>query len=112
MARIIPAAQSAKASAAEGIEQPLYYWDPVIAPSGMAFYDGEMFPDWKGSVLIGGLASRALVRLTLDGTRMTGEARYPQGRSRVRDVAVADDGAVMLLTDSANGALIRLTPRD
>jgi glucose/arabinose dehydrogenase len=66
-------------TAAEGMEQPLYYWDPVIAPSGMVFYDGEMFPDWQGSLLIGGLASQALVRLELDGTRVTGEARYREG---------------------------------
>lgn len=91
-------------------EQPLYYWDPVIAPSGMAFYNGELFPDWQGSVLIGGLASQALVRLELDGTRVTGEARYLQGQGRVRDVDVAQDGSVMILTDSRDGALIRLSP--
>lgn len=91
-------------------EQPLYYWDPVIAPSGMAFYEGDLFPDWQGSVLIGGLAGRALVRLELDGTRVTGEARYLQGQDRVRDVDVAQDGSVMILTDSSNGALIRLAP--
>ncbi|MDO5759121.1 MAG: PQQ-dependent sugar dehydrogenase [Rhodobacterales bacterium] len=99
-------------TAAQGMEQPLYYWDPVIAPSGMAFYEGEMFPEWRGSILIGGLAGQALVRLTLDGTRVTGEARYLQGRGRVRDVDVAHDGAVMILTDSDNGALIRLTPKN
>lgn len=97
-------------TAAPGMEQPVYYWDPVIAPSGMAFYDGSMFPEWRGSVLIGGLASQALVRLELDGDRVTGEARYLQGLGRIRDVAVARDGAVMVLTDSGNGALIRLTP--
>lgn len=97
-------------TAAEGMAQPLYYWDPVIAPSGMVFYEGEMFPDWQGSLLIGGLASRALVRLDLDGTSVTGEARYLEGTGRVRDVDVAADGAVMILTDARNGALIRLTP--
>jgi glucose/arabinose dehydrogenase len=97
-------------TAREGMEQPLYYWDPVIAPSGMVFYDGAMFPAWRGSLLVGGLASRALVRLTLDGQRVSGEARYLQGQGRVRDVAVAEDGAVMILTDHANGALIRITP--
>ncbi|WP_299442438.1 PQQ-dependent sugar dehydrogenase [uncultured Rhodospira sp.] len=94
----------------DGMEQPVYYWDPVIAPSGMVFYDGDLFPEWRGSVLIGGLASRALVRLELDGTRVTGEARYLQGMARVRDVDVARDGAVMILTDHRDGALIRLTP--
>jgi glucose/arabinose dehydrogenase len=97
-------------TARESMEQPLYYWDPVIAPSGMTFYDGAMFPQWRGSMLVGGLAGQALVRLTLDGQRVTGEARYLQGRGRVRDVAVASDGAVMILTDAANGALIRITP--
>lgn len=97
-------------TAREGMEQPLYYWDPVIAPSGMAFYDGVLFPEWRGSVLIGGLSSRALVRLTLDGQRVTGEARYLLGQWRVRDVDVAHDGAVMILTDDTDGALIRLTP--
>lgn len=97
-------------TAREGMEQPLYYWDPVIAPSGAAFYDGDLFPAWRGSMLIGGLASRALVRLTFDGQRVTGEARYFQGQWRVRDVRVAHDGAVMILTDAADGAFIRVTP--
>ncbi|MFD0981328.1 PQQ-dependent sugar dehydrogenase [Tropicimonas aquimaris] len=98
------------ATASDGLEQPRYYWDPVIAPSGMAFYDGALFPDWRGSVLIGGLAGQALVRLTLDDGAVTGEARYLEGRGRVRDVDVAADGAVMLLTDARDGALVRLTP--
>lgn len=97
-------------TAANDFEQPLYYWDPVIAPSGMTFYEGELFSDWQGSVLIGGLAGQALVRLELDGTRVTGEARYLQGQGRVRDVDVAQDGSVMILTDATNGKLIRLTP--
>lgn len=95
---------------APDMEQPVYYWDPVIAPSGMAFYDGALFPEWQGSILVGGLASQALVRLTLDKGRVTGEARYLQGKARVRDVDVAQDGSIMILTDARNGALIRLTP--
>ncbi|WP_206378370.1 PQQ-dependent sugar dehydrogenase [Sneathiella limimaris] len=97
-------------TAKEGMEQPIYYWDPVIAPSGMTFYNGELFKDWKGSILVGGLASRSLIRLTLERDRVTGEARYRQGKARVRDVDVADDGSVILLTDANNGSLIRLTP--
>lgn len=97
-------------TAKAGLEQPLYYWDPVIGPSGMAFYDGALFPEWRGSLLIGGLVSRGLVRLTLDGTRVTGEARIVGGQGRIRDVAVDPDGAVLVLTDSSDGALIRLTP--
>ncbi len=97
-------------TARDGMEQPVYYWDPVIAPSGMAFYQGEMFADWQGDVLVGGLAGQALVRLTLADGRVTGEARYLQGQGRIRDVAVARDGAIMVLTDARNGALIRVTP--
>lgn len=104
------AAIGAGLTAKEGVEQPVYYWDPVIAPSGLAFYAGDMFPSWRGSALIGGLASQALVRLTLENGRVTGEARYLHGMARIRDVAVARDGAVMLLTDDEDGALIRLTP--
>ncbi|WP_425051787.1 PQQ-dependent sugar dehydrogenase [Psychromarinibacter sp. S121] len=97
-------------TARDDVEQPVYYWDPVIAPSGMVFYDGGMFPDWQGDALIGGLASQSLVRLTLEDGKVTGEGRYLQGQGRVRDVDVAEDGAIMILTDSGNGALIRLTP--
>lgn len=97
-------------TAQDGMEQPLYYWDPVIAPSGMAFYDGDLFPDWQGDILIGALGEQALVRLELDGTRVTGEARYFEGEGRVRDLDVAADGSVMLLIESGNGALIRVTP--
>ena len=97
-------------TALEGTEQPVYYWDPVIAPGGMAFYDGAMFPDWQGDLLIGGLQAGALVRLELSDGRVTGEARHLQGIGRVRDVAVADDGAVVILTDEANGRMIRVTP--
>jgi glucose/arabinose dehydrogenase len=97
-------------TAQAGMEQPLYFWDPVIAPSGLAFYEGDMFPTWRGSALLGGLASMALVRLELNGTKVTGEARYLQDEERIRDVAVASDGAVMVLTDSDDGALVRLTP--
>lgn len=96
-------------TAKEGMEQPLYYWDSVIAPSGMTFYDGRMFEAWRGSLLIGGLRSQALVRLTLDGARVTGEARYELGLGRVRDVEVSRTGAVMVLIDADNGALVRLT---
>ncbi|WP_134725061.1 PQQ-dependent sugar dehydrogenase [Paracoccus luteus] len=96
-------------TAQDGLEQPVYYWDPVIAASGLAFYDGGMFPEWQGNALIGGLVGQALVRLTLDGDRVTGEARHLQGIGRVRDVEVARDGSVMLLTDAENGALIRVT---
>lgn len=94
-----------------GTEQPVYYWDPVIAPSGMVFYSGDMFPDLQGDALIGGLAGQALVRLKLSDDKVIGEARYLQGEGRVRDVDVdADDGAIMILTDADNGSLRRVTP--
>ncbi len=76
----------------------------------MAFYRGGMFPGWNGSALIGGLGGQALVRLVIEDGRVSGEARYLQGLARIRDVAVARDGAVMILTDDENGELIRLTP--
>jgi glucose/arabinose dehydrogenase len=93
----------------EGMEQPRYYWDPVIAPSGMAFYDGAMFPEWRGDILTGSLRPGALVRLRLDGDTVVGEERLLTGAGRIRDVAVAPDGAVLVLTDAADGALLRLT---
>jgi glucose/arabinose dehydrogenase len=93
-----------------GTEQPIYYWDPVIAPSGMAFYEGKLFPKWRGSLFIGGLGSEALVRLTLDGERVVGEERFPMN-ARIRDVGVGPDGAIYLLTDEEDGRLLRLVPR-
>jgi glucose/arabinose dehydrogenase len=80
----------------------------VIAPSGIAFYSGDAFPAWKGDRLIGGLSSQALVRLTLDGEKVTGEERIPLG-TRIRDVAQAPDGSVYLLTDENDGKVLRLT---
>lgn len=94
----------------EGTEQPIYFWDPVVAPSGLVFYRGDMFPDWNGDLLLGGLQSSSLVRLKLSGDRVVGEERYLEHIGRVRDVDVAQDGAIMILTDDENGALIRMTP--
>ncbi len=96
-------------TAQTGMEQPVYYWDPVIAPSGMAFYQGEMFPEWNGNALIGGLQAGAVVRLTLDGDRVTGEQRLAEGLGRIRDVEIAPDGALLVLIDEDPGALIRLS---
>jgi aldose sugar dehydrogenase len=98
----------------EGMEQPLYYWDPVIAPSGMTFYTGNLFPAWKGSLFIGGLASTNLVRLTLDGEKVIGEERLltdlqPQ-RERIRDVRQGPEGALYLLTDNPEGRILKLVP--
>jgi glucose/arabinose dehydrogenase len=96
----------------EGMEQPVYYWDPVIAPSGMTFYTGNAFPGWKGSILIGGLASQALVRLELSNGRVTREERYlGELKQRVRDVQEGPDGFLYIVTDEDPGALIRLRPK-
>ncbi|MFO1141582.1 MAG: PQQ-dependent sugar dehydrogenase [Amaricoccus sp.] len=97
-------------TSAEGMAEPRYYWDPVIAPGGMTFYQGAMFPEWDGDVLIGAMKPGALVRLLLDGDKVAGEERLLKDQGRIRDVAVAPDGAVLALTDAENGALLRLTP--
>ena len=96
---------------AEGFVEPIYYWSPVIAPSGAAFYDGEMFPDWQGDLLVGGLVPQAVIRLELDGQTVTGEDRMVRGIGRVRDIEVADDGAILAAIDAEDGRIVRLTPQ-
>ena len=97
-------------TAQDGMEQPVYYWDPVIAPSGADFYDGELFPDWQGNLLIGAMSPPALVRLKLEDGRVTGEERFDPGIGRIRDVQVAPDGAIWVVTDEDGGGLYRLSP--
>jgi len=97
-------------TAREGMEQPIYYWDPVIAPSGMAFYDADLFPAWKGSLFVGSLGGTHLARLTLDGERVIGEERLLERGQRIRDVRVGPDGAVYVLTDEDEGVLLKLVP--
>jgi glucose/arabinose dehydrogenase len=97
---------------APGVEQPLYYWDPVIAPSGMAFYEAELFPAWRGSLFVGGLAGQHVARLTVEGDRVVGEERLVTDRGRIRDVRVGPDGALYLVTDEGNGELLKLVPRE
>ncbi|MEW9806674.1 PQQ-dependent sugar dehydrogenase [Mesorhizobium sp. ZMM04-5] len=99
---------------APGYEQPLYYWDPSIAPSGLASYQGEMFPEWNGDLLVGSLKFELLVRLDRDGTgKILGEERMLEGEfGRIRDVNVAPDGAIWLLTDESDGRIIRLSRAD
>lgn len=102
-------------TAKEGMEQPIYYWDPVIAPSGMVFYTGTLFPAWKGSLFIGGLGSTNLVRLTLEGEKVVGEERLLKDlqpkAERIRDVEQGPDGALYVLTDSKAGRMLKLVPK-
>jgi glucose/arabinose dehydrogenase len=94
---------------AEGMEQPVYYWDPVISPSGLTIYSGEAFPEWKGNVFIGGLSSKALVRLVLKNDRVIGEERLLMERGeRIREVVQGPGGALYLLTDADDGKLLKL----
>lgn len=98
----------------EGTEQPAYYWDPVIGPSGMAFYTADLFPAWTGSLFVGGHATYDLVRLSLDGDRVTGEERLLRDlepRARVRDVRQGPEGALYVLADSTHGRLLKLVPK-
>jgi glucose/arabinose dehydrogenase len=99
-----------EASAREGLEQPIYYWDPVIAPGDMDFYRGELFP-WRGDILIAGLETQSLIRLEVEGERVTGEERFALGVGRIRDLAESEDGALWVITDEDNGRVFRLTPQ-
>jgi glucose/arabinose dehydrogenase len=95
----------------EGMAQPIHYWVPSIAPSGMAFYEGDRFPRWKGDLFVGALKDRLLVRLKLDGEKVVKEERMLQGvLGRIRDVRVGPDGLIYLLTDESPGVLARLEP--
>jgi glucose/arabinose dehydrogenase len=98
-------------TAGPGMEQPIKYWVPSIAPSGMAFYTAKLFPKWTGSLFTGALAGRMLVRLSLDGNTITGEERLLQNlNERIRDVRQGPDGALWLLTDSSAGRVLRVSP--
>jgi glucose/arabinose dehydrogenase len=95
-----------------GFERPIYYWDPVIAPSGAEFYTGDAFPAWRGNLFIGGLKDMRLVRLVLEGDRVTGEEHLlVDRRQRVRDVRQGPDGALYVVTDENRGELWRIAPR-
>jgi len=104
-------ARIGEGTARPGMEQPVYYWDPVIAPSGAVFYTGERFPDWRGDLLVGSLQPGRLVRLRLDNGRVRQEERYlGELGERVRDVRQGPDGLIYLLTDSPRGRILRLEP--
>jgi glucose/arabinose dehydrogenase len=100
-----------EATTKPGFEQPVWHWVPSIAPSGMAFYTGNLFPKWRGNLFVGGLAGRILVRLELDGEQVAKEERLLQQlRERIRDVREGPDGALWLATDSGSGRILRVIP--
>jgi glucose/arabinose dehydrogenase len=98
-------------AAKQGMEQPVYYWDPVIAPSGMVVYTGELFAGWKNNFLVGSLTPGLLVRLVMKDGKVAQEERYLGDlRERIRDVRQASDGSLYLLTDARSGQILRVTP--
>lgn len=103
-------AKIGEGTAKAGLEQPIYYWDPSPAPSGAAFYTGDLFPSWKGNLLVGALAGQALHRLVLDGEQVVAEEVLLKDQARIRDVRQGPDGAVWLLTDDPRGEVLRVAP--
>ena len=100
------------ATVRQGMEQPVYYWDPVIAPSGAQFYTGSAFPEWRNNLFVGGMKDQVLVRLTLENDRVTGEEHLLKDRGqRVRDVRQGADGALYVVTDEKRGELWKIVPR-
>ena len=96
----------------EGMEQPVYYWDPVIAPSGMAIYTGDRYPGWTGSIFVGSMSPGGLVRLEMRGDSVVKEERYLRDlRERSRDVKQGPDGYLYIATDHADGRILRVVPR-
>ena len=93
------------------MEQPLHYWVPSIATSGLAIYTGDRFPNWRGSAFVGGLAGTTLARVSLDGFQAAGEERLLcDWGQRIRDVRDGPDGFLYILTDVAQGGIYRLEP--
>ncbi|WP_273792864.1 PQQ-dependent sugar dehydrogenase [Brucella anthropi] len=98
-------------SARPEFEPPLVYWTPVIAPAGLAFYERDMFPEWRGSALMGGLSVMSLVRVVIDKDGKADEVERFEMENRIRDVAVGPDGAIWLIEDDNPGRLLKLTPK-
>jgi glucose/arabinose dehydrogenase len=95
-----------------GMDQPVYYWDPSIAPSGMAFYTGDLFPQWKGNLFIGALKFKDVRRLVMKGDRIVGEEVLLSNlNERIRDIRQGPDGALYILTDNAKGRILKLAPK-
>ena len=91
------------------MEQPIKYWVPSIAPSGMAFYDGALFPEWAGSLLVSALVPGDVRRLKIEGSKVIQEEILFSDLGRIRDVATSPDGSILLATDGPNGKLIRVS---
>ena len=105
-------AKIGEGTAKAGMEQPVYYWDPVIAPSGAVWYTGDRYPGWKGSLLVGSMQPGALVRLTVENGRVTGEERHlSELDERIRDVQQGPDGLLYLVTDEDDGRILRVVPK-
>jgi glucose/arabinose dehydrogenase len=95
----------------DGMEEPVYFWDPVIAPSGLAFYSGNLFPEWKNSMFVGGLRGALLDRLEIRNDKVVAEEPLlAELGTRIRDVRVGPDGAVYVLTDSGTPTMSPNTP--
>jgi glucose/arabinose dehydrogenase len=105
-------AKIGEGTAREGMEQPVYYWDPVIAPSGAVWYTGDRYPGWKGGLFVGSMGPRALVRLTVENGRVTKEERYlAELGDRIRDVQQGPDGLLYVVTDEDDGGILRVVPK-
>ena len=98
-------------TADDGFHKPAISWNPVIAPGDFVFYSGKLWPEWRNQALATGMASQAIVRVSLAGDKGTEEARYPMGK-RIRDIVEADDGALYVIEDGAGGRLLELTPAE
>ena len=98
-------------TADDGFHKPAISWNPVIAPGDFIFYSGKLWPEWRNQALATGMASQAIVRVSLAGDKGTEEARYPMGK-RIRDIVEADDGALYVIEDGAGGRLLELTPAE
>lgn len=96
--------------AGDGYEAPKVWWNPSISPGGLMFYDGKLFPEWKGSLLLGGLSSEALLRVKIDGDKASKADQWPMG-ARIREVEEGLDGAIWVLEDGPSGRLLKLTPK-
>jgi glucose/arabinose dehydrogenase len=101
-------AKIGEGTAKAGMEQPVFYWDPVIAPSGMIFYTGDAYPGWKGSIFVGSLTPGCLVRLQMQNGRVVREERYLDIGERIRDVAQGPDGLIYVITDNEEGRILRV----